>query len=454
MSVDVRIGRAASAAAASSILRLTCSVALLTAMVAPGCNTPATAAPEQDRGGAAAPHGAAGMDKQAAALSELVVHPDPALPPAGVDPVIWAASIPADNQTTAARVELGRALYFDVRLSADGTVACATCHDVTRGFTDQRPVSEGIGGKLGRRNAPTTLNAALLDSMFLDGRVRTLEEQARLPITNLIEMGHPSAQAAVAAISGDADYRRMFQAAYGRGVSFEDIGRALAAFERTLVFLQSPFDRFIAGDTTALSAQARRGWALFNGKARCVTCHPMSVANPLGTDNRFHNIGVSARTVDFESLAAKALVAVREDPSLAKLEELALASDLSELGRFMVSKQAADIGAFRTSQLRNIGITGPYMHDGSLQTLWDVIDHYNKGGEANPYLDGGMEPLALSEDEIDELVAFMFALTDDRLSAQNQAQMSTQRTRASSTRPFRDNDLAQRRRLSFEPRAN
>lgn len=178
----------------------------------------------------------------------------------------------------------------------------------------------------------------------------------------------------------------------------------------------------------------------------------MNLSNPLGTDNRFHNIGVSARHQDFEELARKGLKALDEDPSEAKLEELALATDMSELGRFMVTKNRSDIGAFRTSMLLNIGITPPYMHDGSLETLWDVMDHYNKGGEANLYLDGGMEPLALTEKEIDQVVAFMFTLTDDRFAEENRRQLEAQRAKAQKNPPFRDEQMANRKKLAFEDR--
>jgi len=198
---------------------------------------------------------------------------------------------------------LGKKLYFDKSLSADGTLSCATCHDVTRGFTDQLAVSEGIKDQLGRRNAPTTLNVALLQTVFLDGRSPTLEHQAKLPIVNPIEMGMPDGQAAVDAIKDDAEYQAAFEKTYGREVNYEDIGRAIAAFERTLVFVDSPFQRFLNGDEGAISSEAKKGWELYNEKGRCVTCHPLNPSNPLGTDNRFHNVGVSARHQDFEALA-------------------------------------------------------------------------------------------------------------------------------------------------------
>jgi cytochrome c peroxidase len=398
-------------------------------------------------------HGAAPFEEQLKKTDALIAGFDPAVAPKWVDPVIWKAMIPEDNVPNAARIALGRKLYFDPKLSRDGTVACATCHDATRSFTDLRPASEGIGGKVGRRNSPTTMNAALLQSQFWDGRAGRLEDQAVLPIINSIEMGQPDGAAVMTAIAGDPSYAPMFQAAYGRAPTFEDVGRALASFERTLIFIDAPFDRWLRGEASAISDEAKRGFVLYNGKARCQTCHPLNAANPIGSDGRFHNIGVSARHQDFTALAAKALEHLAKNGSMATIDELALGSDTSELGRFVVTRLESDIGGFRTSQVRNVGITGPYMHDGSLTTLWDVMDHYNKGGEPNAYLDGGIEPLALSETEIDEVVAFLFTLTDRRFADQNARALETQRARAKTTRPFRDDELAHRRKLTFTSQA-
>ncbi len=410
--------------------------------------SPAATGQEIPRG----PFGDATAEFQLQRLQQLVPQVDLSKTPPGYDPVIWAAFIPQDNALTPERVELGRKLYFDTRLSEDNTVSCATCHDVTRGFTDQRPVAEGIGGQFGKRNSPTVLNAALLQTMFWDGRSPSLDHQATQPILNPVEMGMPNEATAMKAISGDPVYQDAFKKAYGREMNYEDLGRALAAFQRTLIFMDSPFRKFLDGDSQAISPDARAGWVLFNGKARCMTCHPMNPSNPLGTDNRFHNVGVSARHQDFESLAVQALKALREDASEQRLDELAVGTDLSELGRFMVTRNRADIGSFRTPLILNIGITGPYMHDGSLATLWDVMDHYNKGGEANPFLDGGIEPLALTEQEIDQLVAFLFTLTDVRFAEDNQRQFEMQRAAAQKERPSRDDALAQRQSLPFEKR--
>jgi cytochrome c peroxidase len=396
-------------------------------------------------------HGAQDTQSQQQRLDKLLATDGGV--PKGIDPVVWnGIYVPADNGATPERIALGRKLYFDTRLSSDGTVSCATCHDVSRGFTDRRNVSEGVGDHLGRRSSPTTLNAALFQSMFWDGRAATLEEQAKLPILNPIEMGHPDPASAMRAVGSDAAYKNMFQKAYGRAPNYDDLGRAIASFERTLIFLDAPFDHFAAGARDAISPAAQRGLALFNGKARCVSCHMINSSNPLGTDNLFHNIGVSARTQNFEALAGKALAAIEANGSVEQLDKLALETDMSELGRFMITRNRSDIGAFKTEQLRNVGITAPYMHDGTLQTLWDVVDHYNKGGETNPYLDGGIEPLDLSEDEINDLVAFLFTLTDTRFAAENEAALRDQKALAAKRRPFRDDALAHRRVLPFETR--
>jgi cytochrome c peroxidase len=404
-------------------------------------------------GGGDAPHGALAMDRQLVQISAWLGVQPTVLRPTWVSPTFWAAILPQDNALpTPQQVALGRRLFFEPRLSRDGTVTCATCHDTSRGFTDRRSLFEGVGNQIGRRNSPTVLNALFFSDQFWDGRAASLEEQAKLPITNPIEMGQPDDKAAVAALMQDPSYVQEFQTAFGRPLNFDDVARAIASFERTLIFMSAPFDRFAQGDARAISADAKAGWALFNGKARCTACHQLDSNSPIGTDNRFHNVGVSARHQDFEGLATKALAALEKDSSRETIDELALQTDLSELGRFVVTRNRADIGAFKTQQVRNVGVTAPYMHDGSMATLWDVMDHYNRGGEANPYLDGGIEPLALTEQEINQVVAFLFTLTDDRLADQNRSEWERQRKIAMERRPFREEALAQRKVLLFERR--
>ncbi len=350
-------------------------------------------------------------------------------------------AMPSDNPQTSDKVALGKKLFFDARLSADGTVSCATCHDPEKGFADALPTSIGIGKQLGQRNAPTVLNAALAETQFWDGRAPTLEEQAKLPITNPIEMGQKAPEDAMKAIAGDATYQAEFQKTFGRAPNFEDVARAIAAYERTLIALDARFDRFLAGDEKALTAQERRGWTLFNGKGNCMSCHALNRTQPLGIDGKFHNIGVAARKQDFVQLARDGLQHVLKG-DLETVDRMALETKFSELGRFLVTKQQNDIGAFKTMPLRNVAVTAPYFHDGSAPTLWDVMDHYNKGGEQNPFLDSGMERLGLSEAEIDDLVAFMGALTSQRFEAQAKGAMARQRALSRTKRPLRDTAVA------------
>src|ERR1700687_596208 len=205
------------------------------------------------------------------------------------------AAIPTDNPQTSEKVALGEKLFFDGRLSADGTVACATCHDPAQAFTDGKPGSVGIHGRVGERNAPTVLHALYNKTQFWDGRAKTLEDQAALPIVNPIEMGQPSLDAAVARIAALGEYQQAFQRVFGRAPTAPDLLGAIASYERTLFSFDSPFDRFIAGEKEAISDSAKRGWDLFNGRARCNLCHATSDKEPdltNFTDNDFHNIGI------------------------------------------------------------------------------------------------------------------------------------------------------------------
>jgi cytochrome c peroxidase len=257
-------------------------------------------------------------------------------------------------------------------------------------------------------------------------------------------MGQKTPEDVVAKLRTIPEYVQSFKTVFGRDINYDDVAAALAAFERTQYSGNAPFDRFLAGDQAAIDDSAKRGWALFNGKGRCTGCHAFNAVSPLFSDQKFHNIGIAAHKQDFPDLARKGLAVVRTADTK-QIDELALSSAYSELGRFLITKDQADIGAFKTETLRNIGITGPYMHDGSLTTLWDVIDHYNKGGVPNPYLDGGMQRLALTEGEIDDLVAFLFTLTDDRFVAFNKAEQARQAA-LKTTRPQRDLDIVEGRK--------
>lgn len=364
----------------------------------------------------------------------------PAQLPPGVSATLWRISVKPGQEPTPEKVALGEKLFNDKRLSADDSVSCATCHDPNFGFADGKPVSEGIRGQKLTRNSPTILNAMFNATQFWDGRANTLEDQAKLPIINSREMGMPNGEAVVAKVRGMPEYVAEFRKVYGRDVTYDDLANAIAAFERTHFSGSAPFDRFLAGQKGAMSASAQRGWALFNGKARCNACHAANAQAPLFSDQKFHNIGIAAHKQDFPQLAREALEVVRAGDE-AQIDELALNSKFSELGRFLVTRHENDVGGFKTPTLRNVGITGPYMHDGSLTTLWDVMDHYNKGGVPNPFLDGGMQRLGLTEAEIDDLVALMFALTDEKFEKQNRRELAKQTARKG-RRPERDTAVA------------
>ena len=321
--------------------------------------------------------------------------------------------IPEDNPMTGAKVKLGKKLYFDKRLSVDDSVSCATCHDPKFGFADGRAVAEGIQKKKGARNSPTVLNTAFYDFQFWDGRVETLEEQAKQPITNPVEMGMPSHDAVVKKLREVPQYIQAFKEAFGTGdFNINHVVKAIASFERTLNTLNSPFDRFFKGDKNAISAKAQRGWEVFQTKGRCITCHKFNASYPFFTDNKFHNIGVAMKGKNFEALARKVAAQPKIDP-----KKLAFEADATELGRFLVTRKSKDIGAFKTSGLREIALTAPYMHNGSEPTLEAVVDFYDKGGIPNPYLDGGIRQLKLTKEEKSALVEFMKTLTSDDLPA-------------------------------------
>ena len=290
-----------------------------------------------------------------------------------------AFKVPADNPITKEKVELGRLLFFDKRLSANNTIACASCHIPALAFTDGQPVSTGINSQQGGRSAPTAINRGFSTAQFWDGRAATLEDQSIGPFANLIEHGFASHDELIKKINSIKGYKKLFSDVYGESnLTKENVGRAIAAFQRTLISGNSPFDRFdYDGDQKAISESAKRGKNLFFDKARCNLCH-------MGTnfsDEKFHNIGIGW-----------------DD------------SDTLDLGRYRVSKNEKDLGAFKTPTLREITKTAPYMHDGRFATLEDVIKHYNKGGVKNPFLDNQVIPLNLSDLEIKDLLSMLRSL--------------------------------------------
>jgi len=301
-------------------------------------------------------------------------------PPLGVDHAFSELQDPP----TPERVRLGRWLYYDTRLSADNTIACATCHRPENAFSEPTPVSTGIRGQKGNRKAPTFINAAwaLFPHTFWDGRAASLEEQAMGPVANPIEMGNTH-EAMIQTIQGIGGYAGYFQEAFGSPeITTDGIAKAIADYERTRMSGNSPYDRWKNGDETAVSEQVKLGDQLFFDKAGCNQCH-------LGynfTDSLFHNLGVGW------------------DPET---------QHFKDLGRVAISHQENDTGAFKTPTVRDVTKRAPFMHDGSVATLREAVELYNRGGEANPYLDPKIKPLGLTGDEMDALVLMMEALSGE-----------------------------------------
>ena len=295
--------------------------------------------------------------------------------PLGLPSIEW----PKNNPYSGAKAELGRYLYYDKRISADETISCATCHSPQFGFTDGQPVSTGIKNQKGNRSAPTVINRALSAAQFWDGRAATLEDQAKGPIANPIEMGnsHEMAESTLRQIKG---YQPLFAKAFGNEeITIDRAAMAIATFERTILSGNSPYDRFKKGDKKALSLEQARGMSVFFDKAKCDRCHE----NANFTLNAYANVGVGMD---------------KPDP---------------DVGRFALTKDPRDWGVFKIPTLREIEHTAPYMHDGSLKTLEEVVDFYNKGGVPNKNLDPNIRPLHLAEQEQKDLVAFLKALSGE-----------------------------------------
>jgi cytochrome c peroxidase len=335
--------------------------------------------------------------------------------PLGIPRDVWSYFVPKDNPMSAEKVALGRDLFFDKRLSADGSISCATCHAPERAFADGKRVAEGISGRLGTRNSPTLLNAMFNTGQFWDGRAESLEAQARQPLVNPDEMGSQTYDEIIARLSRDETYAKRFEHTFGGAITVDRIEKAIAAYERTLVAGNSPFDRYQAGDMNALSSAARAGMMLFRGKARCNVCHTINQgfgAYPFLSDGNYRNTGVAANASGFD-IASRRALQVASDFTPTLLAELGKQKDSQLLGRFLVSGNTLDIGAFRTPSLRNVELTAPYFHDGSAATLAEVVKFYVKGGNANAFRDWQLEPVDLSEDEQRDLVEFLRALTSD-----------------------------------------
>jgi len=337
--------------------------------------------------------------------------------PLGLPPV----PVPEDTPQTEAKIALGDKLFHDARLSADGKVSCSTCHDQAKGFTDHLPVSKGFNSLTGTRNAPTVINAAYMKTLFWDGREPDLEGQSKQPFINPVEGGLANHDMLVDIIKEDPEYGKAFKAVFGveaANIGIDQVAQAIASFERTIVTGDSPFDRYyFGGDDEAMTDAQVRGLEIYTGKGRCVSCHIIEQTQALFTDNRFHNIGVGFKAIQGKE-AQTAETFAREKAAGAKVDVTVLTrANMSELGRFAVTENITQVGAFKTPTLRNIAVTEPYMHDGSLKTLEEVVDFYNNGGrlkETDPlsgFLSGGIRPLKLTDPEKQDLVAFLKALT-------------------------------------------
>ncbi len=312
-------------------------------------------------------------------VSDLVKVDGIAVPDIGPLPV--TVPVPPTNLNYHAKVELGKRLFSDGRLSKNNQISCAFCHLPTAGFADPRQTSIGVDGKVGGRQAPTVFNTAFNSSLFWDGRAGSLEEQVLGPIQNPLEMGetHENVVEKLRKIKG---YQEQFRVVFGTDVSLQGIANAIAAYERTIISTNSHFDQYVLGDKKAMDDAAIRGLALFKGKARCILCHN----GPNFTDGKFHNLGV---------------------PQIGPREE--------DLGRYYVTQTERDKGAFKTPTLRSISETAPYMHDGAFKTIVEVIIFLDQGGGPNPYLSPLVKPLGLTDDEKGDLLAFLKVLTGETI---------------------------------------
>ena len=323
-----------------------------------------------------------------------------------------SVAYPSDNAPTAEKAALGKTLFFDKRLSADGSISCASCHQPDHAFSDGRSKSQGIRDIVGTRNAPSLLNAAFMKTQFWDGRRPTLEAQVLDPFVNPREHGLTSFDQLIGTIKRDPTYVEMFAGAFGSDadtVSEDSVSKALACYVRTIIGGISPFDRYYyKGEQGALSPSARRGLTLFVGRAQCSTCHQIGPSEATFSDQQFHSLHVGMERIENRLPAiTRRLVAIRVARQATDSTVLG-DEDVAELGRFLVTLDPADIGQFRTPSLRNVALTAPYMHDGSIATLEQAVDQelYYRSAQGN-------RPLILTPAEKLDLVNFLRSLTGE-----------------------------------------
>ena len=326
-----------------------------------------------------------------------------------------AVPIPADNPVSAKKIHLGRKLFYDRRLSLNNTFSCAMCHIPEQGFSSHEMATAiGIEGRSVRRNSPTLYNVAYASVLFHDARENTLEQQVWAPLLAHNEMGNPSIGYVIDKIKSLADYNPLFEQSFGQQPNMINIGQAIASYERSLNSADSPFDRWYFGQQQdAVNASVKRGFQLFNNKAGCSSCHTINKSFALFTDNQLHNTGIGFRQSMEKTpekqriqLAPGVFIYVDSD-SLTTVTS----AEANDLGRYEITQNPLDRWKYKTPSLRNIDLTPPYMHNGSLSTLEEVVRFYNQGGVANENLDSLIKPLDLKETEISDLVAFLKSLT-------------------------------------------
>jgi cytochrome c peroxidase len=328
---------------------------------------------------------------------------------------------PDNDPPSIAKIQLGRKLFFDRRISHNNTMSCAMCHVPEQGFTvNEIATAVGGGGQSLRRNTPTLLNAAFMGPIFHDGRETSLENQVIGPLLATDEMANPSVGYLIEKIKQLDDYNGLFERAFGRGVSIENIGQALAAYERTLISANSSFDRWYYGkDANALTTKEEKGFYLFIGKAKCVNCHLINKEYALFTDNDFHNTGLGWY-YSMVKLSTRQKIRVQLAPGVfTSISRDAVESvghpKRNDLGRYEVTQKPSDRWRFKTPTLRNIALTAPYMHDGSFSTLRQVVMFYIRGGHPHDNLDPLIAPLHLNSEEVEALVEFLNTLTGDNI---------------------------------------
>ena len=337
-------------------------------------------------------------------------------PPLGLSQV----PIPVNNPITPEKIALGRKLFYDRRLSINNTFSCAMCHIPEQGFTsNEMATAVGVEGRTVRRNSPTLYNVAYMQALFHDGRESTLENQIWGPFLAHNEMANPSVGYVIEKINSNADYNGLFEQAFGKPASIETIGMAIASYECTLNSANSPFDRWYFGkDKNALDAKAQHGLQLFTGKAGCSQCHIIDKEYALFTDNKLHNTGIGYADAMHKPAAKTQKIQVSPGVYVDVASDIinsVAEPKVNDLGRYEVTQNPQDRWHYKTPSLRNVSLTAPYMHNGSLTSLREVVEFYNRGGIPNENLDPLIKPLKLTDDEIAELTAFLEALTGDNV---------------------------------------